>query len=542
LSYFRQTVWYRLLLYAAMAAVGISAVLIAAESPHTPVAVAVASVALLFLGGHLVAQAAEKIDMRLARELDRGSLKGLHVYNKSFPGYRFVDIYRAVERYCEHRGGYLVIDTQHAEDLNAIVNSQFYGEQSGKIRPPTQVPKDVAYNREEFFPTDRFWVLSKEKTGVSKIASPVGESDAAGEPGTSPGEERADEPVVILRVRVMDYTGEIALEMASSDGQAAEQATEEIIADSIANSIYRNQLLQISFDAGVKDEFGEMDANGPFSLLFMRRRNVTREQIILDEEISRILDRNVFEFHRKREALQRHGVPSKKGVLFYGPPGTGKTYTCQYIYSSLKNVTTMVVTGQSLLHVKTICNLARMLQPTLLVLEDVDLIFSSREINLYSTALGDLMDELDGFQSDEPVTFLLTTNAIDRLEQAIKDRPGRINQCVYFGPPNAKLRKLYIERYLQGYDYSKVDLDAVVAETRGTSQAFLKELIYRAVQIALEDERRNGEESSAAQSSAASNNGEMVRLHNADFTTALHEMTQFDEKATGSIMGFRIGE
>jgi SpoVK/Ycf46/Vps4 family AAA+-type ATPase len=185
----------------------------------------------------------------------------------------------------------------------------------------------------------------------------------------------------------------------------------------------------------------------------------------------------------------------------------------------------MVVTGQSLLHVKTICNLARMLQPSLLVLEDVDLIFASREINLYSTALGDLMDELDGFQSDEPVTFLLTTNAIDRLEQAIKDRPGRINQCIYFGPPNATLRKLYIQRYLLPYDASQLDLDAVVAETRGTSQAFLKELIFRAVQIALEDAGRNGE---------------LVSLRNVDFTAAMKEMTQFDEKATGSIMGFRM--
>ncbi|MFQ5731795.1 MAG: AAA family ATPase [Planctomycetaceae bacterium] len=529
MPYFRQTVWYKLALCAAVAAVAVAAILLASKSEYMPAAIVAGVIGLLFLVVHLVGQISERIDARLARELHLSSLKGLHVYTKSFPGYRFVDVYRAVERFADAHGNVTVVDTQHAEDLNSIVNSQFYGEQSGKVHPPSQVPRDVAYDTEEFFPTDRFWVIPGRKHGFParnrESSENVGRENDDGPLLNS----RASSPsgVAVLRVRIMDYTGEVALEMATVDASDAEDAVERIIEDDIANSIYRNQLLQISFDSGVKDEYGEIDNSSPFNLLFIRRKNITREKIILDDETSRILERNVFEFHRNRDALQKHGIPTKKGILFYGPPGTGKTYTCQYIYSTLENVTTLVVTGQSLLHVKTICNLARMLQPALLVLEDVDLIFASREINLYSTALGDLMDELDGFQTDEPVMFLLTTNAIDRLEQAIKDRPGRISQCVYFGPPNATLRKLYIQRYLDGYEAKQLDLDAVVTETRGTSQAFLKELIYRAVQIALED---------------PGHNGDTVTLRNPDFTTAMKEMTRFDAKATGSIMGFRVEE
>ena len=48
------------------------------------------------------------------------------------------------------------------------------------------------------------------------------------------------------------------------------------------------------------------------------------------------------------------------------------------------------------------------------ILEDVDLVFNTREINPYGTALGDLMDQLDGFTPDEEVIFVLTTNAIAR--------------------------------------------------------------------------------------------------------------------------------
>lgn len=549
MSSFRQTVWYKLLLYVCGGAVALCALLIATKSPYAAQAAAVGAAALLVLGLHVVAQATAKIDVRLARELGVRSLKGLHVYSKSFPGYRFVDVYRAAERFCQRHGPATVVDTQHNEDLNSIVNSQFYGDQSGKVRAPTQMPKEVACDTEEFFPGDRFWVLKRNRSASG------GSPPSAADDGDAVSAEAALCEVAILRVRVLEYTGEVALEMAAFRSDAAERATAEIVEDSIAKSIYRYQLLQISFDSGVKDEYGDVETSGPFSLLFKQRRTVSSEQIILDDDVREMLRRNVFDFHRRREQLRRYGVPTKKGILFYGPPGTGKTYTCQYIYSNLEQVTTMVVTGQSLLHVKTICNLARMLQPTLLVLEDVDLIFSSREINLYSTALGDFMDELDGFQNDEPVTYLLTTNAIDRLEQAIKDRPGRINQCIYFGPPNSRLRKLYIERYLQGYDYAQLDLDEVVSETRGTTQAFLKELIYRAVQIALEDAERHPYQQHGLRRESGhppdgnnstltgrpySSNGEMVSLRNADFTAALEEMTKFSEKATGSIMGFRV--
>jgi len=40
---------------------------------------------------------------------------------------------------------------------------------------------------------------------------------------------------------------------------------------------------------------------------------------------------------------------------------------------------------------------------------------------------------MDGLRPHEDVGFVLTTNAIDRIEAAIKDRPGRISQCIHMG-------------------------------------------------------------------------------------------------------------
>ncbi len=80
--------------------------------------------------------------------------------------------------------------------------------------------------------------------------------------------------------------------------------------------------------------------------------------------------------------------------------------------------------------------------------------------------------------------FLLTTNAIDRVESAIKDRPGRVSQCIYLGAPNATLRHRYLSALLAPYPAAQVDLERLVGRTEGVSQAFLKEMLARAVQFA----------------------------------------------------------
>ena len=236
-----------------------------------------------------------------------------------------------------------------------------------------------------------------------------------------------------------------------------------------------------------------------------------------------MLRRNLIEFVQHRELLSQNGVPPRRGILFYGPPGTGKTYTCKYVQHELPEITTIVVAGDDLANVKPICDLARLLQPCLLVLEDVDLAFATREINPFNSALGDLLDEMDGFQSNDAIVFLLTTNAIERLEPAIKERPGRISQCIYFGFPKASLRKAYLERFLRPYDQHELRVDALVTMTDGTSQAFLKELVARAVQIALEEPARPKD---------------ILALTMPDFDEAFREMTKHATQMTRSTLGF----
>lgn len=426
-----------------------------------------------------------------------GDASEFSVFSRTLPGYRFVDIYNSASRFADSVSA-LTFETQHNELLTQILNGEFFGEFNRIVKPAERKAKQVGPDEEKFFASDNFWL-------VPKILSTT---------------------IGVVRVRTLDYTNEVSIEIAARDSSDAEAAMKKILDDASANSIYKNKLIEISFQPEVRDEYGGVEIRERVDPQFITQPPVTEADIIIDDETTKILDRTVIDFHLRREQLRALGLPSRRGVLFYGPPGTGKTYTSRYLAEKLQTATTIVASGNALLQIRSLGNLARMLQPALVVLEDVDLVYSNRETNFNNTALGEMMNELDGFRPDDEIIFVLTTNSIERVEGAIKERPGRISQCIYFGAPVPELRKRYLAALLKKYMLTDLDLDKVVDQTDGVTQAFLKELVFRAVQFASEKEETT--------------NPESLKLTNSIFDRALTEMRKSAGTAGESIIGFQI--
>ena len=80
-----------------------------------------------------------------------------------------------------------------------------------------------------------------------------------------------------------------------------------------------------------------------------------------------------------RTQLRQLGQATRKGFLLYGPPGTGKTHTIRYLASNLPGHTTLIITAAQVELLGAYTNLARLLQPAMVVIEDVDLIATDRE-------------------------------------------------------------------------------------------------------------------------------------------------------------------
>ncbi len=84
-------------------------------------------------------------------------------------------------------------------------------------------------------------------------------------------------------------------------------------------------------------------------------------------------------FVESRDLLRKLGQSTRKGILLYGPPGTGKTHTIRYLATNLPNHTTLIITAEQVGLLGAYMSLARLLQPTMVVIEDVDLIARDRE-------------------------------------------------------------------------------------------------------------------------------------------------------------------
>ncbi|TGT69752.1 AAA family ATPase [bacterium M00.F.Ca.ET.159.01.1.1] len=219
-----------------------------------------------------------------------------------------------------------------------------------------------------------------------------------------------------------------------------------------------------------------------------RLPQVQRDAVILPEQTLRLLDRNVIRFIESREALRRLGQSTRKGILLYGPPGTGKTHTIRYLAANLPGHTTLIITAGQMGLLSQYMTLARLLQPTTVVIEDVDLIARDRETMgspCEESLLNTLLNEMDGLKDNADILFVLTTNRPEQLEGALTGRPGRIDQAIEVPLPDDVCREKLVRLYGGGLKLPDEIVSEAVARTKGVSAAFIKELMRRAAQTSI---------------------------------------------------------
>jgi ATPase family associated with various cellular activities (AAA) len=260
---------------------------------------------------------------------------------------------------------------------------------------------------------------------------------------------------------------------------------------------------------------------------FRAIRPVTADQLVLTDEVRNLLHRSVLSFYQHRDTLQELGIDLKRGLLFHGPPGTGKTSISLYLAGHLPHFTICFVSGERLLYPREICRMARYLQPTMLVFEDIDLVAQERNSNGLATVLGELMNQIDGCEPTDQVLFILNTNSLERLEHAVKNRPGRVDQIIALPMPDRSQRELLLRTFARNLKLAADDLSRVLEATEGTTPAMLKEIIKRAAVAALEQLGQNKV------------NGPLL-LHEKDLLLAAEQVRALrDPEAAPGTFGFR---
>ena len=157
--------------------------------------------------------------------------------------------------------------------------------------------------------------------------------------------------------------GGVHLELAVPNGEAGSNFSEsffrELESRVNAGRTYRGKVISLEQSDRYSGRGGEVRVH--------RLHKVSRQEVILPEKTLSLLDRNISGFIRARAHVKKLGFSAKKGLLFYGPPGTGKTHTIHYLASELPEHTTLLITAEQVGLLDHYSQLARFLQPSLLV-------------------------------------------------------------------------------------------------------------------------------------------------------------------------------
>jgi hypothetical protein len=269
-------------------------------------------------------------------------------------------------------------------------------------------------------------------------------------------------------------------------GQAATQRFFRYLEEAVQKgACYRGKVLSLEHQSSYSGQ--------AVGILVHKLRPVQREEVILPPATLALLERNVLQFVRQRPRLREFGLATKKGLLFYGPPGTGKTHTIHYLARGIPGQTTFLISAEQVGMLGEYMTLARLFQPSMVVIEDVDLIARDR-MTMHSAGeevlLNKLLNEMDGLKPETDILFVLTTNYPQKLEAALASRPGRIDQAIEFPLPDEEGRAKLVRLYAHGVEVPEAVAAAVVKKTARVSASFIKELMRRATQFYLE---RDGE-------------------------------------------------
>ncbi len=246
---------------------------------------------------------------------------------------------------------------------------------------------------------------------------------------------------------------------------------------------------------GLEDFFFE---NGPLrgkvfdsDLRFMPRNSGASEKIILPTGVEKLVDRHLTGFLSLIDRLEGYGISSNKGVILSGPPGTGKTLLVRSIIENCE-MTTICLSPEKIKRntISQVYRAARKLSPCLVVLEDIDSAGGIHRKISDHPILGEVLQALDGIEDNAGVVTLATTNYLENIDDALRDRPGRIERIITIPVPDAEARVRLISRLAEEFGIGDwLDPGWLAGCTEGFTGDWLRNLMQTSRMISLQGGR-----------------------------------------------------
>jgi 26S proteasome regulatory subunit T5 len=222
----------------------------------------------------------------------------------------------------------------------------------------------------------------------------------------------------------------------------------------------------------------------------------------LDKQIEELIEAVVLPM-KQADKFKKLGIKPPKGALMYGPPGTGKTLLARacaaqsgatFLKLAAPQLVQMFI-GDGAKLVRDAFALAKEKAPTIIFIDELDAIGTKRfdsdksgDREVQRTML-ELLNQLDGFDSDDRVKVLAATNRVDTLDPALL-RSGRLDRKIEFPLPSEEARESVLKIHARklNCDNNSINWRELARSTDEFNGAQLKAVTVEAGMIAL----RNG--------------------------------------------------
>lgn len=211
---------------------------------------------------------------------------------------------------------------------------------------------------------------------------------------------------------------------------------------------------------------------------FLQPSKVAWDDLSLAPELHDEIINNTVDFLKRSRQLAGYGVPSKRGIILAGAPGTGKTLVSRLLINNSPGIACLSAEPSLLTepqYTHSLYRIARDLTPSIVFLEDIDLVVEAKN------ALNGLLDILDGVEEQHQVVTVATTNAPELLHKALSQRPARFDRTIYLPLPDSSLRRRIVSKLSRKIPVSEDIQDYIVTKTEGYTPAQIQEVMYSLV-------------------------------------------------------------
>ena len=184
----------------------------------------------------------------------------------------------------------------------------------------------------------------------------------------------------------------------------------------------------------------------------------------------------------------RDGKPM--GCVFYGPPGTGKTHLAKAIANEA-GCTFMQITptqidnkyhGESAGNVEAVFILARILQPTIIMIDEIETMLPIRSNDASKTdskTISKLLTEMEG-KGGQQVFIIGCTNYPDRIDTAFR---RRFQRFIHVTLPDVKAQSELMQKWYAGFNHTitKAEFQYIAQKLKGMSPTDINKFMDHAI-------------------------------------------------------------